>query len=165
MPVGVPDKSTLSTYGGPLVDAYPVVNPNTDQDASAGNQQAADTAGMTRTATRCWARFTTASTTGGMTVVNWDAVYGEVNTNAPPTPARTTTGVFTIVFPTTITDSLGVVHTINLQRGGVIVEGVTLLFAQVQTIAANGMAIQLYSYSSGFNLSDSPGTILHVWMA
>jgi hypothetical protein len=157
---GLPDKSTLSTYGGVLVNARPVENGATDQSASAGNQAMADCAGMTRTSTRAWARFTTAATLGALVLNSWDAVYGEVVSNAAPTFIKGSTGLFSVVFPSTITDALSVVHPLNFQRCGVMVEGSTLFLAQAGFVAN---AVTVAVWTTGFALTDAVGTVIHVW--
>ena len=161
MTAGLPDKSVLNTYGGALVNAYPVANPNTDQDAAAGNQEASDTAGMTRTTTRAWLRFVTAASTGAMSLTSWDAVYGEVISNAAPTLARTSPGVFTVTLPATVTDALAVTHSINIQRVGVNIEGATLYFVQASFA---GNVITVYTFTTGFSANDIVGATVHVWV-
>ncbi len=159
--MGLPGSSTFGSYGAPYSNASSIENPTTDLPAPLANQFMADCAGMTRTATRAWARFTAAASTGAMTLNDYDTTWGEVFTNVAPVEARSSTGVFTLTFPQTITDSLGNTYTVNFRRAAVSVEGSTLYLAQCSVTAAN--VITCYVFNTSFAANDAVGAVLHVW--
>jgi hypothetical protein len=103
-----------ATFGGAKVNYSPVEDPTTDEDAGTRNTYVADIAMATQTAIRSWCQFKGAATTGGMSVTQHAAVWG--NTIAVvPVLARTTTGTYTITWPATITDALGVSQSVNFR--------------------------------------------------
>lgn len=159
--MGLPASDVIGTFGCPFTNSGLVSNPQTDLAASQFNQLCADTAGMTRTATRAWARFTTAASTGAMALNDFDTVWNEVTTNTNPVEARTSTGIFTLTFPATITDSLNNTYTVNFRRAAVQVEGSALYFATCSVSSAN--VITCYVFNTAFAANDAVGTVLHVW--
>lgn len=157
--VGVPDKSTLATYGGPYSNAYPVASPLTDQDAALANQMMADAAGMTRTKLSFWAVFTTASSSGAMTLQAWDATWAAATPTAP-TLALVSTGIFSVTVPALITDELGVTHSVNFQRCEARIQlaaSPTLFFvAPFAVVTPNVLSAAVYGTGSSPALSNSP---------
>ena len=117
---GMPDTSTVDDYGGILVDYSPVVDPTTDREALAMDQALEDCAQMTQTACRAWVRFTLAATTGGLTLLASNASWGN---SVLPALANGGTGIFTVTWPATVTDSLGNTHTVNLKWAQATLEG------------------------------------------
>lgn len=110
-----PDIDALATYGGALNNYMPVTDPTTDRDATAANQAYASAAAMTHTSRRCWARFVGSATTPTLQVTaGHDSHWGSAS-GVKPTLARTGAGVVTLTWPATVTDELGVVHTLNLR--------------------------------------------------
>lgn len=141
----LPDKDTLDTYGGALNDyELGVVDPTTDRGAAAANKAYASTAMMTRTAARCYAAFVTAATTGAMVLSEHDALWGNTS-GVAPVLARASTGVFTVTWPTSVTDPLGVAHTLALRRGTLLeVAGATAYHVQVARTAANIVTVRVF---------------------
>lgn len=121
----LPNASTASNY-----DALNKINdqdlPPTDHTLDWDNPSLAsavcDVAGLTQTALRFWCRLTLNTTTGGMVLNEWHAVWGNVTVTAP-VPARVSTGVFTLTLPTTVSNeydaSFGTTNniTVNLKTG------------------------------------------------
>lgn len=147
----LPDVDDLATLGGTKTNAHPVEDPTTDLDAAQDNKQRCDVAMMTHTAPRAWARFTAAATTGAMVLVAHDAHWGNTAPVAPVL-ARSSAGIFTLTFPTSVNDELAVAHTTNFRgawgtsRGGatkytidVIPSSANVLTAYVRD-AANALA-------------------------
>lgn len=159
-----PSVDAVQTYGGPFANSAPVVDPTTDQDAAAYNAHAASTAAMTATCGQAWARFVTAATTGAMALAasnSNNAAWG----NAPaqrPTLARSALGVFTVTWPTTIVDGVGVTQTVNLRRvASVLIEGATLSgFAQAAVTSGN--VVTVYTFTTAFAASDLVGVTVHL---
>jgi hypothetical protein len=113
-----PDIDDPSSYGMPdggFADAWPVTDPTTDQGSAGANEMMVSCANMTHTAVRCWARMVGNVTTPTIQSLNGhDAMWGS-GSSIKPTPAHSSTGVYTLTWPTTITDALGVLHTTNLR--------------------------------------------------
>lgn len=112
-----PDIDSLATYGGALNNYAPVTDPTTDRDAAAANQAYASAAAMTHTSRRCWARFVGAASTGALAlqVTNGhDSHWGSAS-GVKPTFVRTSAGIVVLTWPATVTDEIGVVHTLNLR--------------------------------------------------
>ncbi len=127
--MALPASATGSSYGMPaggFVNRKQVANPNTDWSGDQASKLIADAAGMTRTAQRFWAVFTTGASSGAMVAVAWDAVWGENNSNAAPVLAWASTGCFTVTLPQNIIDVFGNSQPLNLQRVGASVQLTTL---------------------------------------
>lgn len=110
-----PDIDTVATYGGALENAWPIEDPNTDQDADGLNECKASTAAMTHTSARCWARFTSDPTTPAFPSTNPHDSHWGSTLAVRPTLARTGVGVYTLTWPSTVTDELGETHSVNLR--------------------------------------------------
>jgi hypothetical protein len=156
----LPDVDSLAILGGALQNYAPVEDPTTDLDAGADNKSRCDVAAMTHTLTRTWVNFQAAATTGAMVLVAHDSVWGNT---APVTPtlARTSAGIYTITFPTSVTDELGVAHTTNLRASwGNSRGGVTQYTADC---SASGNVITAYVYNSAGTLTDAVGVGFDVY--
>lgn len=155
-----PDPSTIDSYGGALVDAASIVDPTTDQAADPFNVMKADCAGMTSTAFQAWVRFVTNATTPTLAVSNnGNAPWGN-GPSVRSVPTHVGTGHYRLTWPATITDALGVVHTINIVRARVTVEGATLCFAQPAAMSAN--VVDVYTFNSAASSNDVAGVTLLV---
>lgn len=100
----LPDVDSLATLGGALNDYSPVIDVTTDRAAAAANQAYADTAAMTHTAPRAWARMTLNGSAAPALVAHdehWNNTF-----NAAPTFARTAGGTYTVTQPATIIDEI-----------------------------------------------------------
>ena len=110
--MATPNSSALGDYGMPVGDyLVEVTDPTVDQPAAGAAQQACDTAAMTRTAPRAIVKFTT-NGTGVPTLALHEAQWG---IGSVPVVARTGVGVYTITWPVTVVDELGVAQTVNLR--------------------------------------------------
>jgi hypothetical protein len=122
-----------------------------------GNQLIVDVAGMTRTARRCWARFVAGTSP---TIATHDANWGN-DSGVKPLVAHGSTGVFTLTWPTTITDKLGVIRSVNLrypERPNV--EGAVLYFAQATMTSPTLMTV--YVFNSAGAANDATGVTIFV---
>lgn len=165
--MATPGKSTLSTYGGPFVNAYPVTNGATDQNAVAANQQMVDTAAMTRTACRAWVRMTIDSSTTP-TLVSQDSMWGGNPVNLPPVLVRVAPGEFTVTWAGTtgglVVDEQNAQQALNFQRAVVVVElSLTLYWATVPEFTANSVGFIVFGFTGGAPaVMDAPGAVAHV---
>ncbi len=154
----VPDVDTLATYGGAMQNYAPVEDPSTDRDASAANQSYASTAAMTHTAARSVIRFTAAATSLAMAIVSHDSVWGN-SVAVVPVPARTSIGLFTITVPATITDDLGVLHTVALRGATCTPEGTVPYFCTA-SVSANVITVRIFT--SGAALDNAAGVTFNL---
>ena len=123
----LPSVDSFQTFGGALVDYAPCEDPSTDRPAAAANQWYADTAAMTQTAIRAFVRLSksgagysiflpdvpTSSLTQQAAV--WVDGSGVIPFVSWPVVVRVSAGVYTITWPTTVVDSLGVTQTLNFR--------------------------------------------------
>ncbi len=158
----LPDSDSFSTFGGAKTDYQPVENPSTDYAAAQLNPAFCDVAETTRTVPRGFVRMTCAASTGGLVLVDWDAVWKGA-TGTLPVLGRTSTGVFTITLPTTVSDEfnstqgLTLNHTVNIRAViGLEIEGGTFGFINGTPTSANVITVQLAG--SGGSASDFAGT-------
>lgn len=124
------------------------------------NQMIVDVAAMTRTATRCWVRFTLGASPALAITNPHDALWGN-DSGVTPVLAHATTGEWTITWPATITDDLGVSRPVNLRRARVTLEGATLAFVQCSVTAPN--VVTVYGFNTSFSANDlSSSYTVHV---
>jgi hypothetical protein len=132
------------------------------QNATGGpgaSQLINDVAGMTRTARRAWARFTAGSSPLLAATNPDDAVWGNAS-GVLPVVAHSSTGVFTMTWPSTIVDQFGTTRSINLRWARVSVEGSTCAFAQCSVTSPNVVTVYLFNTSFAANDLSSSYTIL-----
>lgn len=157
----LPQVATLSTYGGAKANEYPVENPLTDISADEHNEMAEDVAGMTQTVCRAWCTFQGHATTPTDPTSNvHGAVWGD-GLAVKPTPSRSSTGVYAVTWPTSVTDELGNVHTVNMRRAWATVEGTTPYFCIVSMFAANVISVRIWNAAG--TLTDPVGVNITVF--
>lgn len=155
-----PGKDTIATYGGLLQDLYPVTDPTTDRAAAGANQAYGSVAAMTRTAAQAWARITTAASTAGLVLVAHNAAWGSGPLVAP-TLTRSSTGVFTIAWPTTITDETSVQQAVSLLAiDSVVVEGTVPYLVTARVLTASIAELRVFTPAGA--LTDAAGTTIMV---
>lgn len=154
----LPDVDALATLGGALQDYSPVIDPTRDRPAAGANVGYADAAAATHTVLRGIFRLTW-NGAGTPTIAYHDEVWnGSTNgvpNNAAPVAARTSTGVATITYPSTVVDEIGASnpggngnpHNVNLQAVVAMVEGGTPLHVQAAVTSANVVTIYLFNTS------------------
>lgn len=117
--MALPDSATLSdTYGGPYTNADPVQDPTTEVNDDEFNEMLADTAACTRMVERAWVCFFGLTYTSGsqsIPVEDHDAVWGASGA-VTPTIVQNPAGTYTITWPATVDDELGVTRTLNIRR-------------------------------------------------
>ena len=149
--MALPDKATFATLGGEITDYSDVEDPTTDLAGAFNSETRADVAAMTRMIPRAFVAFTTNGTT--CTVVDHDAVWGG-DLAVKPTVAYVSDGLYTVTWPTTITDARGVVRALNLRRGQVNVESSPSCFGSAARLSANSYDAQSPGPSDPANPSD-----------
>lgn len=117
----LPAIDDISSVGGLISDYRAVPDPTVERSAAQDNQIAANGIMATRTITRAFVAFT-----GGATpaLVEHDALWG-TGSGVAPVVAHVGTGHYTITWPATVTDALGVAQSINLRRAWASYESAT----------------------------------------
>lgn len=159
---GLPDIDSLSSYGGALENYAPVEDASTDEDAAWRNLYAMNVAALTQTAPRAMCRFVGNAVTPTDPTSNVHfAVWGNT-LSVKPTVARTGAGVYTITWPTSVTDELDTSHTISLVTGWANVEGATLYHAQVTISSSNVATVRVFDSAAAAN--DAAGVTIAVFV-
>lgn len=106
----------LADYGGPKVDAKPLQNPESELASSEYNRLGEDGAQLTRCPTLAVVKFTATAAAAvfvyAAASVQHRSLWGNGDVQKP-TVTKTATGTYTIAYPATFTDALGVVETLN----------------------------------------------------
>jgi hypothetical protein len=157
----LPNASTASAYGVPsggFQNANPVRNPKTDWDASSATEMIGDVASMTRTSCRAWAIFQTGATTLTTQLVDWEAEWKALNTNAPPFLTRGTTGQFAVNFPALVGTEIDPAASIPVlfREVEVFVLNTTTLYFARAVASTSDIIVQLWNTS--FAATDAVGT-------
>jgi hypothetical protein len=162
----LPDIDSIASYngapGGVLQDYHGVEDVTTDQPAAGATAQQATTAMMTRTLPRAMVCFTYVSG-GSAPVTEHDAVWGN-SVSVLPTVARSSAGLFQITFPATVTDAIGVSHSVNLRRGwaNLEIQSSLVVVGHVRRVSANVAEVRLVQ--DGGSAYDPVGIPVTVWM-
>src|SRR4051812_24175431 len=103
----LPDIDAISSYNGApsgiLADyALAVQDPTTDVPAAGLTAMMASVAMATRMMPRAYCTFSTNGAT--CTLIEHEAVWGN-SVSVQPTPARTSTGLFTVTWPASVADA------------------------------------------------------------
>lgn len=148
----LPDRDSLQTYGGALVNYSDAVDPTTDEDAAYRNKYAANVAMMTHTVMRAFRSFL--GTTGGATAIAdpstgavHDALWGDAAANKP-SATYVSTGTYDIVWPTSVTDELGTSHTLSIRRAWAEVESSDGVFKTASAKVTAAQKVRVYTYAS-----------------
>jgi hypothetical protein len=163
----LPASSTISNFDGDNKvnnQNIPPANQTLDWDNTKLGAAMSDVAGMDQTCPRVIVRMTLASTTGAMVLNSWRAVWQNVTSTAPVI-ARSTTGVYTITFPTMVSDeydsSVGITNNIavNLGYATIGIEGAEFYFATAAATSANVITVQTAT-SAGTSPADLTATVV-----
>jgi hypothetical protein len=158
---GLPDIDTLSTYGGAKEDYAPVEDASTDLSASHWNLLAMSVAGVTQTACRAWCTFVGHGTTPTDPSSNvHGSVWGNV-LGVKPVVARTGGGIYTITWPTSITDELGQSHSVALRRSWGSAEGPAAFIVTTTMTSSNIITLRVFDAAGAGN--DGVGTAFTVF--
>lgn len=155
----LPDVDDLATLGGVMENYDPVTDPTVELDAGYDNKTRANIAGATQTLDRVFVQFVSAAA-NPITVQSHNAVWGNTPAVAP-TVNRNSAGRYTVTWPTSVTDALGVSHTVGLVGGrGNAQSGA---FFQVQFLKSTSNVAEVYIFNAAGGLVDAPGIVIDVW--
>lgn len=159
---GLPEVDGIATYGGALANYQPPEDPTTDEDAAWRNLYVMNVAGMTHTLVRAMRSFLGNATTPGDPSTGFvhDSVWGSDN-GVKPTVVNSGTGIYDLTWPTTVTDELGGVHTINFQRAWGAVESSAGTFEAANAKVTGPNTVRVYTYS-GTTLNNLVGEVITV---
>lgn len=168
----LPDRDSISTYGGALANYGAMVDPTTDEDAAWRNKYAANVAMMTHTITRSARTFL--GTSGGATSVAdpstgfvHDAVWGD-SSSVKPSVTHVQTGIYDIVYPSTVSDELAVDHSVAVRRAWGNVEQSDSTLRVAQAAVSSSQKVRVYTYKANASgqllLDDLVGEIITVFV-
>lgn len=163
MASGLPEVDSLATVGGVRVDYAPVEDASTDVPAAHLNLVFANVAAMTQTCDRAWCAFVgkASSPPDDPSSNVHGAVWGN-GVSVKPVTARTSTGLFTLTWPTSVTDELGVSHSVNLRRAHATWEGATLFSVNATVTAPNVVTVRVWNAAGSLN--DGVGTTFTIFV-
>ncbi len=151
----LPDRDSLSTYGGAMSNYADPIDPTTDEDAGWRNKYAGNVAMMTHTITRAFRSFL--GTSGGATAIAdpttgfvHDAVWGNSPLNKPSV-TQVASCTYDINWPSTVLDELDVTHSVSLSRAWAAVESSdgTLRLAEAKVTGAATVRVYTFQSSAG----------------
>jgi hypothetical protein len=152
----LPSPTPLSAYGGALGNylGQGVVDPTTDLDAAAHNQAMSDLAAMTNTTVRAWCVFTS---TASPALVSHYAMWG-TGGGVAPVVARTSAGVYTVTWPSTITDALGASQSVTYSVAEATAQGSSAFL--VQASKTSSTVATVYAFTTGGVAADSGANVM-----
>lgn len=165
----LPDKDSGSTYGALNKVDYqnlPPADPTTDWSNPLIAPAFCNVAALTQTAIRADITMTLATSTGGLVLENWHAVWDGITTT-DPVITRLSTGVFRVTWPTHVSDeyngSFGHLnnHTVNFTKGWAQLQNPGGLYSASVVVSANTWTIYLYDNTNALN--DFPTVHLDVF--
>jgi hypothetical protein len=165
----LPNVASIASYDGPKNDYSAVIDSTTDRSAAGANPERGDVAGMTHTAWRAWAHLTLLSSGGTPILVAHDETWNN-SLNAAPTLARTSAGVYTLTYPTTVVDEIpstspGYIgpQAVNFRGGNVSDRGATTWYdVKAYPTAANVLTVYCWKFSGGVPVLADPVANLDV---
>lgn len=167
--MALPDKDTGSSYGALNKVDYqnlPPADPTTDWSNTLIAPAFCNIAGMTQVLPRAGIQFTSNATDGYIVLNGWNAVWASA-TNTAPVIHHVSTGIFTITFPTVVSDeynaSFGLFnnHSVNFTKGWGNIENPGELYSISVSGTANVLTITMYNHSNA--LSDFSGKVIDVF--
>jgi len=153
---------TIDNYGSVFDDAYSVEDATTEQSAAYANRVNEDVAHMSRTTPKVILQFLT-TTTAAVTPATVTAGRSHAGTSSGlwPTVSKTATGRYTVTWPASFVDELGVTETLSLTfaRGDVI-HNTTFARVQCTAAGANVVLVSVITNNAGTDtLSDLGGNV------
>lgn len=155
----LPTSDSFDTYGGTKTDFSSVVDPTTDRSAAEVNTAFASMSCASRTSIRGYMQFLGHAATP---VLNYHNAHWGSSLAVIPVVSRNSTGNYTVTFPSTVTDPLGVVQSINLIAGQVSLEGTTAGYATITKATPNTFTVCMFN--SGGSASDLTSSNVNVWV-
>jgi hypothetical protein len=165
----LPNSSNINTYGAQTKINYqnlPPADPTTDWDNTLLAPGLCDVANMTLTSPRFQISLTLAASTGALVINNWFSVWQNA-TNTAPIIAQTSTGIFTITLPLSVSDQ----YTQSIGQPSAIPVNLT---QAISSFAGNGFfgfcniscatnVLTLYIADHTASASNAVGTVCNIW--
>lgn len=172
----LPNRSTLATFGGPIRNYSPVVDPTTDEDARFRNWYVQDVAMMGQTAVAAMRSFVGANGANPTDPVS-GFVHGALWGDAPavkPTCVRAGEGIVDVTWPTEVDTELAAESedvgggedatiALNFRRAWAQVESADGTFKAAHAKVTSANTVRVYCYD-GTTLDDLPGLTITVWV-
>jgi len=141
---------TIANLGGPKRNGKPQEDPLTDVSDDEYNRLLEDSAQTSQTVGRAWVRFLTVS--GGTppfnipsTTIVHDTVWGG-GASSRPTVTKTATGLYTVTFPASQVDGLGITEIVSFRHvigpSTIALDPVDEVTAKVLSLSGNVIAIK-----------------------
>lgn len=169
-----PNVASLATYGGPLNDYSAPRNSSTDRSASGTNPAYGDIAAMTHCGVRAYVRFVPHGTGSPTFAASSARDEGWNNgNNVAPVIARSSTGLYTATYPSTVFDEIpssfngstpaGIA--LNLRAAWVNLElgSTTNYDANARVSSPNVITVAIYTVGTSTLVDPNDGTTLAVF--
>lgn len=151
---------TIESYGGPYVDREVLKNPESQVAADKGNRVFEDVAQLTRTSVRAMVHFHPGASDPAV-LWHW-SLWGSSNTERP-TITRSSAGRYTVTYPATLTDALGVDETVAFLSGVAGIWSSNNDDVKITSLAVN--AIQLFVRNAAGSANDLTGAeTITLWL-
>lgn len=159
----LPNIDTFDDLGGEKANDHPVADPTTDIDATQFSMMCANVAMSTRTACRAIACFIgkASSPPDDPSSNVHQAVWGDT-VLVKPTAARTGTGVYTLTWPSSVTDERGESADVNIRWVQPFIYGASAYIVQATVTSANVVTVNVYT-NAGV-ASDAVGATITVFV-
>jgi|GEM_PF-2208077 len=145
----LPDTAGVSTFGGnEYADEDAVVDPETEVSATYLNRMTTQLAASAYTQHRAWARVSVTATVP--TLEDHAAVWGDTPAVAPVV-ARTSAGIFTLTWPTSVDDLQATpeAHSVNIRAVvGHSIDGASALVPRWTITSANVLTVTIHNLSA-----------------
>lgn len=149
-----PSPNNYADFGGTKQDYSTIVNINTDYSADNINTLGACVAGISRVANRGFVRFTAGASPS---IATWNTGW-KSQTPTLPIIVNSSTGVYVITFPASVSDALGNPVNVNFQWAQATIEGTNFnAVTNANVSSANTLIINCGQSGSANNLS---GTVI-----
>jgi hypothetical protein len=165
--MSLPDKSNIANYGGSRTNGTAKVNPRTDVGAEDVNPLINDVGMLSVLGWRVWYAFSWTGTV--IAVTGNDEMWNGTSGYVAPLGARTSAGIYTITYPTTVLDFIGstdpsggIVHTLSLRAAQAHDRNSGTTSYSVSAIPTSGNIITVYLRTGGA-LVDVNNLVLDVW--
>ena len=159
--MALPNADTLLTYGGQKQNRQQPANAQFDYDALQLTQAFSDVAGMTNTAFRAILVIQLGNDTGEIapTLVSWNATW-QTATPTVPILANVSRGVFTITFPTSVSDENSVITPLNFIGGFGGATSLTTFFSINVAASVNVITVAVGTQAGGASDNFAGDTIV-----
>lgn len=162
MPLPSTPSTLAGDYGGVQQNygGLPPQDPTTDMDASSWNQAACDVGMMTQTAWLCRASFIGYGPANAVVIAQHQALWGNT-VGVIPTVVRLGVGTYTLTWPTSVVDQLGVSRTIAFNTVAAFLSGG---FGKIRAELTAPNQVTVYTATVGTSTLADLGLYCRVWV-